>query len=84
MATKRVELGLQLWTAILGAARWNRNMTGVTDRSERHAAPPQDGSAERAETDSGSRQPILVRILLALEAALRRKAEEFIRRPFQI
>ena len=55
-------------------------MTGVTDRAERHAAPPQDGSAERAETDGGSRQPILVRILLAWEAAHRRNTEEFIRR----
>jgi hypothetical protein len=55
-------------------------MTGVTDRAERNAAPSQDGSAEGGETDGGSRQPIRVRILLAWEAALRRKAEKFIRR----
>jgi hypothetical protein len=42
--------------------------------------PPQDESAERAETDGGSRKPILVRILLTWEAAQRRKADEFIRR----
>ncbi len=59
-------------------------MTGVTGRAECHTTPPQDELAERAETDGGSRQPILVRILLAWEAAQRRKAEEFIRRPFQI
>jgi hypothetical protein len=42
--------------------------------------PPQDESAERAETDGGSRKPILVRILLTWEAAQRRKVDEFIRR----
>jgi hypothetical protein len=49
-------------------------------RAECHATPRQDESAECAETDGGRRKPILVRILLALEAVHRRKAEEFIRR----
>ena len=55
------------WPAVIdshpGAARWNRNMIGLTGRAECHAMPPQDESAERAETDGGSRKPILVRIL---------------------
>jgi hypothetical protein len=72
------------WPAVIdshpGAARWNRNMIGLTGRAECHAMPPQDESAERAETDGGSRKPILVRILLTWEAAQRRKADKFIRR----
>ena len=49
-------------------------------RTEYHVTPLQDESVERAETAGGTCKPILVRILLAWEAAHRRKAEEFIRR----
>ena len=48
--------------------------------AECHATPSQNESAGRAATDDDGRKPILVRILLAWQAAQQRKADKVIRR----
>jgi hypothetical protein len=60
-----------------GEPQRNRSGPGLIAR---HAEPPHDESVTGAKVNGGGRKPILARIVLAWEAAQRRRAEEFIRR----